>query len=237
MSKHMKRMSAPRAMRVARKNFYWVSKPNPGAHPLSRSVSAVVLLRDHLGLVSTSREAAAILSAGDVHVDGRAISDGKFAIGLMDVVSIAKTKSHYRLMLDGHGRLTPVKISAEEAKWKLARVENSRTLPGGIRQYNLHDGRNIQTTKAKYKPGDTLQIEVPSQKVVATFEFKEGATALIISGTHTGQLAKVGALEVVRSSRPNIVKFQEGISTIRPNVFVVGRDRAEVQTVETAVVA
>ena len=80
MSKHLKRMSAPRAMRVARKNFYWVSRPNPGAHPLSRSVSAVVLLRDHLSLVKTAKEAAAILAAEDVHVDGRAVTDGKFAI-------------------------------------------------------------------------------------------------------------------------------------------------------------
>lgn len=235
MSKHLKRMSAPRAMRVARKNFYWVSRPNPGAHPLARSVSATVLLRDHLSLVKTAKEASAILAAGDVHVDGRAIDDGKFAIGLMDVVSIAKTGAHYRIMLDGHGRLTPVKISAEEAKWKLVRVENARTLRGGVRQYNLHDGRNIQTTKAKYRAGDTLQIEVPSQKVMSTFEFKEGATALIISGTHTGQLAKVGGLEVVKSSRPNVVRFAEGITTIRPNVFVVGRDRAEIQTVEAVV--
>jgi small subunit ribosomal protein S4e len=222
-------------MRVARKNFYWVSRPNPGAHPLSRSVSAVVLLRDHLALVKTAKEAAAVLAAGDVQVDGRAVTDGKFPVGLMDVVSVPKTGSHWRMMLDGHGRLTPVKIAAGEAAWKLVRVENSRTLRGGVRQYNLHDGRNIQTTKAKYNAGDTLQIEVPSQKVINTFEFKEGAMALIISGTHTGQLAKVGALEVVRSSRPNIVKFTEGISTVRPNVFVVGRDRAEIQTVEAVV--
>lgn len=93
----------------------------------------------------------------------------------------------------------------------------------------------MQTTKARYKPGDTLQIEVPSQKVMSTFEFKEGASALIISGTHTGQLAKVAALEVVRSSRPNIVKFEEGISTVKPNVFVVGRDKPEVQVVERVV--
>jgi small subunit ribosomal protein S4e len=235
MSKHLKRLAAPIAMRVARKNFYWVAKPNPGAHPLLRSVSLVVLLRDHLAIAGTAREAAAILSAGEVKVDGREVSDGKFAVGLMDVVSIEKTKQHFRIMLDGHGRLTPLKISAEEAKWKLARVENSRTIKGGVSQYNLHDGRNIQTTKARYKPGDTLQIEVPSQKVMSTFEFKQGATALIISGTHTGQLARVGAIEVVRSSRPNIVKFEEGISTIRPNVFVVGRDKAEVAIVEKVV--
>lgn len=232
MSQHLKRLNAPRAMRVPRKSFYWVAKPRAGAHPLCRSVALSVFLRDHLHIAETAREAGAILAAKDVHVDGRAVTDGKFAVGLMDVVAIEKTGDFFRIMLDGHGRLTPVRISKDEAKWKLVRVENSHTLRGGLRQYNLHDGRNVQTTKARYKPGDTLQIEVPSQKVLATFEFKEGASALIISGTHTGQLAKVAALEVVRSSRPNIVKFEEGISTVKPNVFVVGKDRPEVQVVE-----
>lgn len=235
MSQHLKRLSAPRAMRVARKNYHWVSKPRAGAHPLERSVSLVVLLRDHLGIAKTAREASAILAAREVRVDGRPVTDAKFPVGLMDVVAIEKTGDFFRIMMDAHGRLTPLRIMKDEAKWKLVRVENSRTLRGGVWQYNLHDGRNIQTTKARYKPGDTLQIEVPSQKVVSSFEFKEGACALIISGTHTGQLAKVAALEVVRSSRPNIVKFEEGISTVKPNVFVVGRDRPEVQVVEKVV--
>ena len=235
MSQHLKRMNAPRAMRVPRKSHYWVAKPRPGAHPLRRSVALGVLLRDHLHIAETAREAGAILAGREVHVDGRPVTDGKFAVGLMDVVAIEKTGDFFRILLDGHGRLTAIRISKDEARWKLVRVENSRTLPGGLRQYNLHDGRNVQTTKAHYKPGDTLQIEVPSQKVMSTFEFKEGASALIISGTHTGQLAKVASLEVVRSSRPNIVKFDAGISTVKPNVFVVGRDRPEIQVVEKVV--
>ncbi len=235
MSQHLKRLNAPRAMRVPRKSFYWVAKPRPGAHPLRRSVALSVFLRDHLHIAETAREAGAILSAREVHVDGRAVTDGKFAVGLMDVVAIEKTGDFFRIMLDSHGRLTPLRITKDEAKWKLVRVENSHTLRGGLRQYNLHDGRNLQTTKARYKPGDTLQIEVPSQKVLSAFEFKEGASALIISGTHTGQLAKVAALEVVRSSRPNIVKFEEGISTVKPNVFVVGREKPEIQVVEKVV--
>jgi small subunit ribosomal protein S4e len=235
MSKHLKRLNAPPAMRVSRKNFYWVAKPHPGAHPLQRSIALIVFVRDHLGLAQTAREAKAIIGGRNVQVDGRVVTDPHFAVGLMDVVSVEKTGAFYRLLLDYRGRLTPVAISKEEAAWKLCRVENTTTLKGGVWQFNLHDGRNIQSTKARYHPGDTLQIEVPGQKVVATFEFKQGATALIISGTHTGQLARVAAHEVVKSSRPNIVKFQEGISTIRPNVFVVGRERAEIQVPERVV--
>jgi small subunit ribosomal protein S4e len=235
MSKHLKRMAAPSAMRISRKTFYWVTKPHPGAHPLERSVALLVLLRDHLKAATTAREAKAILGARQVKVDGRVVTSPQFAVGLMDVIEIEKTGERYRMLVDHHGRLTPLKISKEDAKWKLCRVENTHTIKGGVWQFNLHDGRNIQSTKARYKPGDTLQIEVPSQKVMHNFEFKEGATALIISGTHTGQLAKVASQEIVKSSRPNIVKFAEGITTVKPNVFVVGREKAEVAVAEKVV--
>jgi len=235
MSKHLKRLAAPPAMRIARKRFYWVAKPHPGPHPLRRSVALIVLVRDHLGLAQTAREAKAILGGRLVKVDGRVVTTPQFPVGLMDVVEIEKTGAHYRMLLDHHGRLTPLKITKEEARWKLCRVEGAHTLKGGVSQFNLHDGRNIQSTKARYQPGDTLQIEVPSQKVISNFEFKDGATALIISGTHTGQLAKIAGQEVVKSSRPNIVKFAEGITTVKPNVFVVGRERPEIQVAERVV--
>jgi small subunit ribosomal protein S4e len=235
MSKHLKRLNAPKAMRVQRKKHHWVVKPSPGAHALDRSVALTVLLRDHLGQAETAREAKAVIGRREVQVDGRVVTDPSFAVGLMDVVTIAKTGDHYRIMLDRHGRLTPMKIGKEEAAWKLCRVEDARTLRGGVQQYNLHDGRNLQSTKTAYRPGDTLRIELPRQKVLASYPFKEGATALIISGTHTGQLAKVASHEVVRSSFPDIVKFKEGISTIKPNVFVVGADKSEVAVAEEAV--
>lgn len=234
MSKHLKRLNAPNAMRVERKKHHWVVKPHPGAHPLNRSVALQVLLRDHLKVAKTAREAKAIIGRREVKVDGRPVTDPAFAVGLMDVVTIDKTGENYRVLLDRHGRLVPLKIGKDEAAWKLCRVEDARTISGGVQQYNLHDGRNLQSTKTAYRPGDTLRLEVPRQKVVATYPFKEGATALIISGTHTGQLAKVASHEVVRSSFPDIVKFKEGISTIKPNVFVVGGDRSEVQVAEEA---
>lgn len=236
MSKHLKRLAAPIAMRVSRKNYYWVVKPGPGAHPLRRSVPLLVLLRDHLGLAATAREAKAILGDRQVKVDGRVVTDERLPVGLMDVVAIEKTQEYYRILIDYRGRLVPLKISKEDAKWKLCRVEGRRTIKGGVTQYNLHDGRNVQTTKAKYRPGDTLQLELPEQKVVSTFELKEGATALIISGTHTGEVAKVASLETIKSSRPNIVKFAEGISTVFPNVFIVGRTKPEVPIAQKVVV-
>jgi small subunit ribosomal protein S4e len=235
MSKHLKRLNAPKAMRVGRKAHHWVVKPSPGAHPLARSVALTVLLRDHLDVAETGREAKSIIARREVKIDGRPVTDPSFAVGLMDVISIDKTDEHFRMGLDRHGRLTPLRISKEDAAWKLCRVEDARTLPGGIQQYNLHDGRNLQSTKSVYTPGDTLRIEIPEQKVVATYPFKEGATALIISGTHTGQLARVASHEVVRSSFPDIVKFKEGLSTIKPNVFVVGADKSEIAVAEEAV--
>src|SRR3989442_8805982 len=104
MSKHLKRLNAPPAMRVSRKNFYWVAKPHPGAHPLQRSVALIVLVRDHLALAQTSREAKAIIGGREMKVDGRVVTDPHFSVGLMDVVSVEKTGAFYRMLLDYRGR-------------------------------------------------------------------------------------------------------------------------------------
>ncbi|MGH7339935.1 MAG: S4 domain-containing protein, partial [Candidatus Rokuibacteriota bacterium] len=96
MSKHLKRLNAPKAMRVERKKHHWVVKPSPGAHPLLRSVALAVLVRDHLHLAETAREAKGIIGRREVKVDGRPVTNAAFAVGLMDVVSIEKTGDHYR---------------------------------------------------------------------------------------------------------------------------------------------
>src|SRR5688500_4380239 len=155
--KHMKRIAAPRALILPRKEKKWVYKVSPGAHPVQRSVPLAVLVRDHLHLCETGREARRIIGAGDVLVDGTIRRDHKYAVGLMDVVSIPKTKQTFRLLLDHHARLVPVEIKAQEAGWKFAQIANKTTITGGKCQINLHDGRNILLPKDTYKTGDVLK--------------------------------------------------------------------------------
>src|SRR5256885_5565503 len=136
--KHLKRLPAPRAWRIERKTAFWTMRPSPGAHPIEGSVPVGLVLRDMLGICDTAREARAILGSRTVLIDGRPVTNPKFAVGVMDVLGLQATKEHYRMLVDTMGRLRLVPIDAEQAQWKLCRIEDKTTQRGGKIQGNLH---------------------------------------------------------------------------------------------------
>ncbi len=234
MKKHMKRLPAPRSWAIARKTEFWVSKPSPGPHPVDRCVPLGLILRDMLHVCDTAREARHILNGRHVLIDGRPVTDPKFPVGLMDVLSLQDTKAHYRMLVDRRGRMHLQSVEAPEAAWKLCRVENKTTVRGGKIQVNLHDGRNLLLTQDAHKTGTTLKLELPGQKVLGAFDLTEGSTALITGGKHVGELAHILAVQKTRNPRANVVTFREGFSTDVDKVFVVGKEAAEVRVPEVS---
>lgn len=234
--KHMKRVAAPRALVLARKEKKWVYRASPGPHPVDRSVPLAVLVRDYLRLCQTGREARRIIGGGEVLVDGRPQRDHKFPVGLMDVVTVPRAKRAIRLLLDHHARLVPVDIKGMEASWKLARVENKTTVRGGRTQINLHDGRNILIPKDQYATGDVLKIEVPTQKVLGLHKLAPGTLALITGGAHAGQVASIKGVEVKKGPYPNMVllagREAHEFRTIKDYVFPVGEKASDVRMPE-----
>ena len=170
----------------------------------------------------SSREARRIIGNRDVSVDMKPTRDFKRPLGLMDTISIPKAKEHYRVLLDRKGRLRIVRIDETEATWKLVRIEDKTTLRGGRIQLNCHDGRNILIPKNRYRTGDVLKIELPSQKIISDIPLVKGNLAIIINGAHVGEISPVSKLEVTRDPKPNLVKMSDGFSTIKDYVFVVG---------------
>jgi small subunit ribosomal protein S4e len=233
MSKHLKRLAAPRSWPVRRKTNAWVARPQPGPHPLSRSIPLQIIVRDILSLVDSRSEARKVLASRAVLVDNRVVTEPKRAVGLMDTVSIPKMDAHYRVLVDYRGMLALVPIAKSETSWKLARVERKMNLRGRKWQIGLHDGRSIRMDKCPLRAGDTLKIEVPSQRVVEHYPFAPGNVAYIIGGSHVGQVARVEGVDVVRSSAPNLVRFREGFSTTRNHVFIAGTQQAGIKVPET----
>ena len=62
MSKHLKRLNAPRALKLHRKERKWTVKSNAGPHPLKTAIPVGLIIRDYLNLTDTMREAKRILS-------------------------------------------------------------------------------------------------------------------------------------------------------------------------------
>ncbi|MBM4247930.1 MAG: 30S ribosomal protein S4e [Euryarchaeota archaeon] len=222
MSKHMKRLTAPRSWRVERKTSHWIAKPSPGPHPIDEAVPLAVVLRDMLHHCDTYQEAKQIIGGRNILADGRIVTDPKFPLGLMDVLSIPKTREHFRVLKDRRGKLVLQRIGPEEARWKLVRIEDKKVVPGGRVQLNLHDGRNMLVERNEHKTGDVLKIELPGQKVLASFPEAVGSLAMLTGGHHVGELATIAGFEEKKNPMPNLVKFKEGFYTIRPYVFTIG---------------
>jgi len=222
--KHLKRLPAPRSWSIPRKTHFWIVRPSPGPHGIGESVPLGSILRDMLKVCDTAREARHILNNRGVLVDGRAVTDPKFPVGLMDVLTLSQTKAHYRMLVDTRGRMSLVGIEEGEATWKLCRVEDKTTVRGGKTQINLHDGRNLVLPKDSYKTGTTVKMNVPGQKVVEHYELSKGAPVLVTAGQHVGEIAHVLEVQRTRNPRANVVTFTEGFSTDIHKVFVVGTE-------------
>ena len=179
-----------------------------------------LIVRDVLGRAQSAREVRFIVHNELIKVDGRVCKDTRRGVGLMDVLSLGD--EHFRCMLDANGRLRYVKISAEEAAWKLVRIEGKTTIKGGKTQLNFHDGRNMIVDEAKeFSTGDSLKISLPDQTVLEHIAFVEDVRCYLIGGTHVGETAFMKERIVKRSSMPNEVAFEE-FGTTEVNVFAVG---------------
>jgi small subunit ribosomal protein S4e len=234
MTFRLKRRAAPRAWTIPRKGSKWVKRPGPGPHAQDQSIPLLLVLRDIRHIAATAREARILLRAGSVRVDGKVAKDLDRGLGLMDTFSLAKPlDAHYRVVKDRHGKLVLVTIPSAEATVKIGRVRYKHAVPKGKVEVTLHDGRNLLVpSDSAYRVGDSLKIEVPSQKVVEHLPLAAGALAYIAGGSHVGELARVEKVEVRNSSQPNLVHFKEGFSTVKEYVFVVGQNAPEVTIAE-----
>jgi small subunit ribosomal protein S4e len=220
----MKRLSAPRTLRIHRKEYKWAAKPSPGPHPVDKSIPLLSLVRDYLGLCDLRKEGKRIITNGEVLVDGVVRRDYRFPCGFMDVISIPKIKKYYRILYDRRGKLTLVPISEMDANWKLCRIENKTTVMKGKTQLNLHDGRNILLDTNQYSTGDVIKLSLTDNKILDVYPFKKGTVCTITGGEHIGEIAEIIDIEIVPSSKPNLAKMKgkNEFFTITPYVFPIG---------------
>ncbi|MBN2603500.1 MAG: 30S ribosomal protein S4e [Candidatus Thermoplasmatota archaeon] len=224
MSKHLKRLNAPRALRLHRKEKTWTIRALSGPHPKNKSIPIGLVIRDYLGLCDTLREVKRIISLGEVFVDGVVRRDYKYPCGFMDVITIPKIKKYFRVMYDARGKLTLAPIQTKDAEWKLCRIENKTIIKGKRIQLNFHDGRNKIVDKDEFSTGDVLRLSFKDKKILDIYKFSKGTVSLIIGGSHVGETANIEDINVIASSKPNLAKCKgkTEFSTLQKYVFPIG---------------
>ena len=225
MKRHMKRLARPKAMPISPKKYTYLRKASAGPHKKDQSLPIATFLVEILAVAENAREARKLLRGGVVFVDGKAVRDPSFPIGLMDVISIPLVEKHVRVTIF-KGKLAFTPISKDQVSQKLCRIASKKQLGKGRFQLGLHDGRNIIVEDGKkYATGGTLKIAVPSQKVEDYLALSKGATCLVDKGVHAGVVAVLEELIEREASRATdaTLKTSDGkvFTTRKDYLFVV----------------
>ncbi|MCJ7613499.1 30S ribosomal protein S4e [Candidatus Bathyarchaeota archaeon] len=234
-SGHLKRKPAPKLWPIHRKEAVWTVMPKPGPHSLSSGLPLALVVRDILGFAKTGKEAKKIISQGKILVDGKVRRDERFLVGLMDVISIVGTKNFYRVLPSPKGLfLHP--IDADEAAFKLYRIEDKTVVKGGRMHLNLHDGtgslielgNTLSPEKVVYNTLDVLKFSVPDRELLDHTKLTVGVPALVIGGKNMGRYGKVVTIEkkADKKRRDMLVTLkdmkEEQFQTILDFVFILG---------------
>ncbi|ARS88541.1 30S ribosomal protein S4e [Natrarchaeobaculum aegyptiacum] len=209
MTKHQKRLSVPKSWPVERKTDVFTVKAGAGPHG-EDGVPLVVLLRDVLGYVDSTKEARYALSEDAILVNGQPINDERRPIGMFDILAFPGREEYYRVFPDEGGRLSLTEIDADAASSRLGKIEGKQQVPGGDTQLTLHDGTNVVIEDgSEYSSNDSIVVDNDDKSIVAHFPYEEGALVTAVRGNHGGKIGDLERIDVTPGSGPNIV----GVST------------------------
>ncbi len=199
----------PKFWPLVRKKKRFAFVPIPGPHPKKECFPLVIVVRDIFKFCETGREAKKIIKNKEILVDGKEITEEKLPVGLMDILTIKKTKENY-LVLPAKKGFEFKKIDEKEANSKYCKITGKRILKKGL-QLNLHDGRNIllpKEEKDKYKVCDTLKISLKTKKIENVIPYKKGADVLIIRGRNRGVEGKLKEIIIKKDLQGQRVKVE-----------------------------
>jgi small subunit ribosomal protein S4e len=213
---HLKRIAMPKTWGLSRRRSptrekqVFVSRPNPGK-PFEYVIPINNFLKELVFVAETRKEVKALLRYKHVLVNGKIVRDEKFPVGLFDVVEIQESEKCYRLSLTDHGKMRAIEIPASEKSFIPRRIEDKTQIPGGKIQYNLFGGANIISSE-KASVDDVLC----DGKVL---KLEKGATVMLISGNHRGQIGKV----IESKEHEIIVDVEEAqVKTLKKYAYVLG---------------
>lgn len=182
-------------------------------------------MRNRLKYALNYKEVTTILQQRLVKVDGKIRMEKCYPCGIMDVVEIEKTDEHFRLMYDQKGRFVVHRITGIEAQYKLCKVLKKKLGDKGVPCVQLHDSRTIRYPDPLIKEGDSVMVDIASNKITDYVKFDAGALCMVTGGRNAGRVGIVnrrekhkGSFEVVHLTDAAGQNFATRFS----NVFAIG---------------
>lgn len=219
---HLKPQKAPNTWVIKRKNTKYVTRPNAGAHKMAFSMPINLVLKNMLKVAKTTKEAKKILHDQEIFVDGKRRKDFRYPMGLMDVLSIPKTKEYFVMLLNEQNKLYLLPIEKKNAEQKISKVTGKKYVKKGILQLKTFDGRVILVKKDEFKTGDSVVLSIPKQEVKEVLKLEKGAQIILFKGKYAGTVT------MVEDIQDNVLKFKKdskAYETRKAYAIVIGKNK------------
>ena len=152
----------------------------------------------------------------EIFVNGKAIHDYQFPVGIFDTVTLPKMKKSYKILFSKNGKLEAKE--AKETETKVNKIVGKKILPGNKQQINLFDGTNI-LSKEKVKINDSVLFSLKDKKIVKIIPLKEKAEVYIINGKHLGE---TGTIDKIENNESIVQIGKKSVNIKLNNIFVTG---------------
>lgn len=222
MKSHLKRIPSPKSWPIERKGSTFLMRPKPGKN-LFYSITINLALKT-LEYANTSKEVKSILNNQEVLIDGKRVKDQRKLVGLMDVLSFPLIKKAYRLLMTNKGFLEFREVNAKESNKKPCKIVNKTLIKSGKLQLGTFDSRCIVVEKDNnYSVGDSVVIELPSQKIIDTLKLEVGNIVYLTKGNYMGEVGKVKNIE---DEKIFVESNGKVFQTLKSYAYVIGKDKS-----------
>ncbi len=209
---HFKRKTIGKFWPVARKGTKYVAVPN---HNQYDSLPLVIVMRDVLKFVRTTKELKKLLYEKKVQINNKIVHETNYPISLFDILTLPDMKRNYKAVLTNQKKLVMEEIPDAESHQKIYKVINKKMLEGKKIQLNLMHGRNI-ISKEKVNTGDSIVYNLRENKIIKIIPMEKGRTVFVNQGKHSGISGKIS--EIIERGGKKIAKIQMGAEKL--NVWV-----------------
>ena len=180
---HLKRQKVPKNWPIERKGTAYVVRPRSN---LNKGIPILIILRDLLKIAQNKKEVKKALHLKQILLNGKAVRDEKQSVLLFDIITIVPSKKNYRIELSKNKKFKVTEIKDSEAKYKIAKIINKKTLKGKKTQINLSDGRNL-LSDIECRVNDSVLINLEKKKIEKCLPLKEKAKIVVFDGKHAGK--------------------------------------------------
>jgi small subunit ribosomal protein S4e len=216
---HLKRINAPKTWPINRKEHKFTTRPNAGGMIMELGLPVNLILKNMVNKSTTTKESRNLLKNHEVLVNGKKVWDFRKQVNFLDIISFPELNENYTLILTKKSRLALLPLDEKESSTRIVKIVNKTKIKKDRTQLNCLDGTNLIVKKDDYKTGQSLLIEIKTNKITGKLDLSQGSRVFLFKGRYIGNTG------IIKNIRREDIEFEfENDDKNKGKVFKTRKD-------------